>query len=310
MTLQTKKGGFVSTLFGNITGVGAEPMDASYWHDIPFQPLLGSTNEYFFVCEIPKYSCAKMEVQTGRKNNPIQQDEKDGLPRYFKKGPSPINYGMIPQTWESPLVPDAITGLTGDGDPIDVVDISSQPCIRGQVKRVKVLAALAMIDDGETDWKIVAISPDDEQYTTMNRNYSMSESDIDDMIREESLLSVKAWFRDYKAIDCRKICNISDGDDSSVSHCPVNETLTSGPTVADNYDGTCKMQYKVEHGDLMNEKWNDRDFDSSLCTHTDDKNVTFMVLNATATRVQDRFFVGPQMANKIIFSTHEKWNAL
>lgn len=34
-------------------------------------------------------------------------------------------------------------------------------CARGEISRVKVLGALAMIDEGETNWKAIAINVDD-----------------------------------------------------------------------------------------------------------------------------------------------------
>ena len=51
---------------------------------------------------------------------------------------------------------DEHTQQKGDGDPIDVVDIGYKVAYRGQVKQVKVLGMLAMIDEGETDWKVSA----------------------------------------------------------------------------------------------------------------------------------------------------------
>ena len=42
----------------------------------------------------------------------------------------------------------------GDNDPVDVVEIGSQTLVCGGVYKVKPLAVLAMIDDGELDWKV------------------------------------------------------------------------------------------------------------------------------------------------------------
>ena len=35
----------------------------------------------------------------------------------------PHNYGALPQTWEDPDIVDAVTGLGGDNDPLDAVEI-------------------------------------------------------------------------------------------------------------------------------------------------------------------------------------------
>lgn len=64
------------------------------------------------------------------------------------------NYGALPQTWEDPGHVDASTKCKGDGDPIDVCEIGQRVKQRGEVVPVKVLGILAMIDEGETDWKV------------------------------------------------------------------------------------------------------------------------------------------------------------
>jgi len=39
---------------------------------------------------------------------------------------------------------------------------------RGEIKQVKVLGILAMIDEGETDWKVIAIDNKDPMADKMN----------------------------------------------------------------------------------------------------------------------------------------------
>lgn len=46
--------------------------------------------------------------------------------------------------------------------------IHSQVCARGEVIKVKVLGILAMIDEGETDWKVIAINVDDPDAANYN----------------------------------------------------------------------------------------------------------------------------------------------
>ena len=43
-----------------------------------------------------------------------------------------------------------------------------QVCRRGEVIQVKVLGVLAMIDEGETDWKLLAINTDDPLADKLN----------------------------------------------------------------------------------------------------------------------------------------------
>jgi len=49
-----------------------------------------------------------------------------------------------------------------------VRSLSLQVCSRGEVIKVKVLGTLAMIDEGETDWKIIAIDVEDPEADNYN----------------------------------------------------------------------------------------------------------------------------------------------
>lgn len=51
---------------------------------------------------------------------------------------------------------------------VDVVEIGENRRKIGEILRVKPLGALAMIDEGELDWKIVAISLDDPKASLVN----------------------------------------------------------------------------------------------------------------------------------------------
>ena len=59
---------------------------------------------------------------------------------------------------------------------MDVVEISERVAAMAEVYAVKPLAVLAMIDDGELDWKIIAIRADDPKAALMN--------DVEDVERE------------------------------------------------------------------------------------------------------------------------------
>ena len=48
------------------------------------------------------------------------------------------------------------------------VVFDSQVCARGEIIRVKVLGILAMIDEGETDWKVIAINVEDPDAANYN----------------------------------------------------------------------------------------------------------------------------------------------
>lgn len=46
--------------------------------------------------------------------------------------------------------------------------LSLQVCSRGEVIQVKVLGTLALIDEGETDWKVIAINVEDPEADSYN----------------------------------------------------------------------------------------------------------------------------------------------
>lgn len=158
----------------------------SPWHDIP---AYETPEEVNFVCEIPKYGLAKMECDTKGENNPIIQDSKKGKARFYH-GPIFWNYGYVPQTWEDPSK--QTKGYSGDGDPLDVVEIGSTSREMGSINVVKPLGVLAMIDEGEIDWKMIAISKDDPLAEKLN--------DISD-VEPRVISGIREWFRWYKTPD-------------------------------------------------------------------------------------------------------------
>jgi len=169
--------------FKNEAGTHISP-----WHDIP---LKGSKGGYNMVVEIPKMTKAKMEVATKEQLNPIAQDVKKGKLRDYH-GPIFWNYGCLPQTWENPKEEHPVLKCFGDNDPIDVVEIGSQALSMGSVVEVKPLGVIAMIDDGELDWKVLAISMEDPLASTYK--------DIHD-VPEAVKAGIREWFRWYKTPD-------------------------------------------------------------------------------------------------------------
>merc|ERR1711968_394685 len=132
-------------------------MGVSPWHDLP---LLHSSSSqlYTMVTEIPMFSTAKMEMSKNVVGNPIMQDMKDGKPRFYSYGTPFFNYGFIPQTWEDPAF------HSGDNDPIDVIEVGETPLPMGSILGVRVLGALKLIDEGETDHKIIVLRSDDPHF--------------------------------------------------------------------------------------------------------------------------------------------------
>jgi inorganic pyrophosphatase len=126
-----------------------------------------------------------------------------------------------------------LTGCVGDADPIDVVELSAAPLPMGAVRRVKVLGCLAMhrvlwpffggkgfkrslsaIDEGETDWKIIAIDTSHPRAASLHSIDDLTAPagvpDPPPMRRERppavptdvlQLEQVRQWFRMYKTPD-------------------------------------------------------------------------------------------------------------
>ena len=172
----------------------------SFWHDLFLRAPKSPTARvplFNFLCEIPRGSRAKMEVKLQEPFNPIAQDlTKEGELRFFRYGDVPFNYGCLPQTWENPELLTEETGSKGDGDPLDVVEIGPDPILSGRVHAVKVLGILGMIDSGETDWKVIAISRQDPDLFHALHNIE----DVDTHLPGK-LDSIRDWFRYYKVAE-------------------------------------------------------------------------------------------------------------
>lgn len=166
----------------------------SPWHSIPLyvDEAKGIVN---YVNEIPKGTSAKMEIATDEPNTPIKQDIKKGDLRFYKYGDSLVNYGALPQTWEDPGETSPDTGLGGDNDPVDAMDLSDIVMPMGAVYQLKVLGVLGLLDEGETDWKILAINVDDPNADKIN-----SVEDCEKVFPGK-VHEVREWFRLYKTAE-------------------------------------------------------------------------------------------------------------
>lgn len=176
------------------------------------------------VVEVPRWTNAKMEISLGEPLNPIKQDVKKGAMRFvanvFPHHGYIWNYGALPQTWENPKHVDEATQARGDNDPIDVIEIGERVAARGDVITVKILGTLALIDEGETDWKLIAIDVRDPAAERL--------SDVGDVEREFPglLRATVEWFRLYKVPDGKPVNQFAfDGEakDAAFAHKVVDE---------------------------------------------------------------------------------------
>ncbi|KAK3345611.1 inorganic pyrophosphatase [Neurospora tetraspora] len=177
----------------------------SPFHDIP---LFHSKPHgiYNMIVEIPRWSQAKFEISRSLPLNPISQDTLSSHPSRprFVHNLFPYkgyiwNYGCLPQTWESPHHSHRDTpGHKGDNDPIDACEIGSRVAYTGEVKQVKVLGILGLLDEGETDWKVLVVDVRDKLAGRLD--------DVEDVRREcpGLLEATRDWFRWYGVPEGRK----------------------------------------------------------------------------------------------------------
>lgn len=165
----------------------------SPWHDIPLHAGVAEDGQqlYHAVIEIPKWTRNKFEIATGEQYNPIKQDIKDGALRQLEFYQM-FNYGALPQTWEDPAQCHDDTGYQGDNDPIDCVEIGTRQVPMGGVIVVRVIGVLAMIDDDETDWKLIVINEEDP--------LSKQIKDVHDLpvVMPGVSEGIVEWFTNYK----------------------------------------------------------------------------------------------------------------
>ncbi|CAH0703086.1 unnamed protein product [Spodoptera exigua] len=155
------------------------------------------------VVEVPRWTNAKMEISLGEPLNPIKQDVKKGALRFvsnvFPHRGYIWNYGALPQTWENPHHVDPGTQARGDNDPIDVIEIGERVAARGDVYPVKILGTLALIDEGETDWKLLAVDARDPNADKLN-----DVADVEALF-PGLLRATVEWFRLYKVPDGKPV---------------------------------------------------------------------------------------------------------
>merc|ERR1711988_512790 len=101
---------------------------------------------------------------------------------------------------------EAVNGAFGDDDPVDVVEIGAASLAMGSFTPVKALGCLSMIDDGELDWKVIALNKADEHFDAIN--------DVDDIEKfyPGTVSGIREWFRWYKTPDGKPVNGFGHGE--------------------------------------------------------------------------------------------------
>jgi inorganic pyrophosphatase len=154
------------------------PDDLHLIHDISAMTEDGHINA---VIEIPAGTSEKWEVN--KESGETELEIKDGKPRIVNYLGYPANYGMIPQTLLS-------KDKGGDGDPLDVIVIGD-PEARGTVVQCKVIGILKLLDRGEQDDKLIAVSKNSQLYSI---------NSIEELHQKHLgiLNIIDIWFTNYK----------------------------------------------------------------------------------------------------------------
>lgn len=140
------------------------------WKDI----ALGddAPNEINCIIEIPRGSNNKYEVD--KETGLIKLDRAN-----YSSAAYPFDYGFAPQT------------LWDDGDPLDVIVLTTFPLHPGILVAVRPVAGIDMIDSGEGDYKVIAVPVEDKRWDDVN--------DIGDL-NKHMLKEFQHFFETYKAL--------------------------------------------------------------------------------------------------------------
>ena len=143
------------------------------WHDI--EP--GTADNINVIIEIGKGSKNKYEI-----------DKKTGLialDRVMHTGQDyPFDYGFVPRT------------LWHDGDPVDVVIISTYAFAPGVLVKVRPVGVMNVLDSGEGDDKLIAVPKEDPRFEHI--------LDIGD-VNKHTLKEIRHFFETYKELQGKKV---------------------------------------------------------------------------------------------------------
>lgn len=120
----------------------------------------------------------------------------------------PFNYCDVPQTWNE-----------GDNDPLDAVVFSTGAILPGTLAKGRVVGVMEMIDNGETDHKIICVNAKDPRYDHVKTVADLTPYEIKDM---------KTFFEIYKIAQTgRDSVKVGDFHGPEVAYKLINESLAA-----------------------------------------------------------------------------------
>lgn len=137
--------------------------------------------------KIPEEINVIVEINKGSKNK-YELDKETGLIMLdrvmYTSQDYPFDYGFVPQThWH-------------DGDPLDVVLLTTHSLVPGLLLTARPVGVLDMIDDGESDAKILAVPVKDPRWNEIK--------DLSD-VNPHTIEEIKHFFETYKQIQKKTV---------------------------------------------------------------------------------------------------------
>lgn len=140
------------------------------WHEVPLGDK--APEEFNVIVEIPRGSNNKYEID--KETGLIALDRAN-----YSNAPYPFDYGFAPQTlWE-------------DNDALDVAILTTWPLDVGVVVKVRPIAVMKMIDDGESDFKVIGVPVKDKRWDDT--------TDLEN-INKHTLKEIRHFFETYKVL--------------------------------------------------------------------------------------------------------------
>ncbi len=128
-----------------------------------------------------------IEIEKGSKNK-YELDKETGLIKLdrvmYTAQSYPFDYGFLPNT------------LWKDGDPLDVVLLTSYSIHPGVLVEARPIAYLNMIDHGESDVKVIAVPAHDPRFNNIK--------DIND-INTHTIDEINHFFETYKILENKTV---------------------------------------------------------------------------------------------------------
>jgi inorganic pyrophosphatase len=145
------------------------------WHGVPHGP--NAPRNVNAVIEIPQGSRCKYEID--KDSGLLKLDRVIYSSFYY-----PCNYGFIPQTYGY------------DKDPLDIMVLSSLPVQALCLMDAKVIGVMGMIDGGDADDKIIAVSTNDPSVNHYNNIEELPKHFFDEL---------RHFFEEYKKLENKTV---------------------------------------------------------------------------------------------------------